>query len=155
MVDVTSKKSKAGPASGPGKQKKTFPEEAGLAHLLSLSQSITQAKSEQDHQKIAHKREKIQSHQLKKQQLLEKKKKDKSSIVRPDAVKVKSKAEIKASLKAQKREKTKLRKEKRKERVAGDNVPAADGGEGSDAEEGGKGKEKKKKLRKSVSFALS
>ncbi|SPO26546.1 uncharacterized protein UTRI_04135 [Ustilago trichophora] len=131
-------------APGPGKQKKKFAEDSGIAHLLSLSQSITDAKSELDHKRIEDKKVKVKAHQLKKQQSAERKKEKSTATIRPEA-RAKSKAEIKAELKAQKRDKAKLRKEKRKERAQLD---------GNDNNAGVKAKTDKKQ-RKSVSFALA
>lgn len=131
-------------AAGSGKSKKKFAEDAGIAHLLSLSNSITDAKSQLLEQRIHDKKQKVQAHQLKKQQDAQRKK-EKATAVKPEA-RAKTKAEIKASLKAQKRDKAKLRKEKRKERAQLEQGDAASAPAKAKAE---------KKPRKSVSFALA
>ncbi|SJX63588.1 uncharacterized protein SRS1_14341 [Sporisorium reilianum f. sp. reilianum] len=125
------------PPARTGKQKKKFAEDAGIAHLLSLSQSITDAKSQLHQTRIDTTKSKIQAQQLKKQQDAQRKK-ERSTADTSKQLKAKSKAEIKAGLKAQQREKAKLRKEKRK-------------AEGKKDEQ----KQEQKKPRKSVSFALA
>ncbi|TKY85348.1 hypothetical protein EX895_005510 [Sporisorium graminicola] len=122
-----------------GKQKKKFAEDSGIAHLLSLSQSITDAKSQLHQTRIDTTKSKIQAQKLKKQQDAQRKK-ERSTTEASNQLKAKSKAEIKAGLKAQQREKAKLRKEKRKAE--------------SKIKEEGKAKDDKKP-RKSVSFALA
>ncbi|CDW97170.1 hypothetical protein [Sporisorium scitamineum] len=90
------------PISRSGKQKKKFAEDSGLAHLLSLSQSITDAKSQLYQTRIDSTKSKIQAQQLKKQQDAQRKK-ERSTSDASKQLKAKSKAEIKTGLKAQQR----------------------------------------------------
>lgn len=129
------------PSSGPGKQKKSFPEESGLSHLLSLSQSITDAKSATLDKRIEDKKRTVQLARLKKKEDADRKK-EKSSV--SVVGKAKSKGEIKKELKKQLREKTRVRRENRKRERAAVETPAVQEGKGE-----------KRKVRKSVSFALA
>ncbi|GAK64642.1 uncharacterized protein PAN0_006d2856 [Moesziomyces antarcticus] len=129
------------PAPGPGKQSKKFAEDAGISHLLELSQAITNAKDETLSKRIEHTKQKAREQQLKKQSLVERKKAKQAT--QSTEAKAKSKAEIKAALKSNKREKAKARKDARKQR-------AADAKESTTSP-----KKTEKKTRKSVSFALA
>jgi hypothetical protein len=129
------------PAPGPGKQAKKFAEDAGISHLLELSQAITNAKDQTLSKRIEHTKQKAHEQQLKKQSLAQRKR-DKQSTQSSDT-KAKSKAEIKAALKSSKREKAKARKEARKQRAAeAKQSPTAPN-------------KTENKTRKSVSFALA
>ena len=121
------------------KNKSKFAEDAGISHLLSLSQSITDATSQLHKSRIDTTKSKIQARRLKKQSDAQRKN-DKSTADANKLVKAKTKAEIKAALKAQQREKAKLRKDKRKSNAAHNTDQAA---------------KTPNKPRKSVSFALA
>ncbi|GAC99220.1 hypothetical protein PHSY_006820 [Pseudozyma hubeiensis SY62] len=101
------------PSAASTSKRKKFAEESGLSHLLSLSHSITDAQSQLHQHRIDSKKNQLQAIKLKKQDEKDRRS-QKASTQDVVGKKVKSKAEIKAGLKVQAREKARLRKERRK-----------------------------------------
>ena len=100
-------------------KKRKFAEERGVAHLLSLSQSIADAESQRQHDRIQATKAKMQAEHDKKLGQCQREKAD-ASVARDRVAKPKSKAQIKAALKAQLRQKARRRKDRRKQLKSSD-----------------------------------
>lgn len=136
IMSRTTPKAPSTSASKPPKKK--FAEDNGLAHLLSLSQSITDAKTESLNARIEKNKSRLAAVQQKKKQ--EQARKQEKTGTMKDVHRAKTKAEIKKDLKASQRDRAKKRKENRKK-------------EHKVAEQGSIPEQTT--MKKSVSFALS
>ncbi|SNX84885.1 uncharacterized protein MEPE_03594 [Melanopsichium pennsylvanicum] len=109
-------------ANGPGKHKKFFPESQGISHLVALSQSITNAKSDQLDKRIQQRKAQLEAFQSKKVQSIHTKNPNTTTLAKPTTLtslnRIKPaniKAHIKAELKTNLRQKAKIRKNQRKQ----------------------------------------